>query len=154
MSLILVLQPTNNLFILFLLFFGLLYFNSCSNSNLCTTTGNLNIEYYSSGGITGGSSGITIDSLGNATFWKQIPGSKREISKVVKIEDEQIEKICNTLNDSTIFAYQKDFTGNYTTYLNINLNDKENNISFNKSDLPEDMPQAYRLLIKELNNIK
>ncbi len=148
------LQPTQNIFNLIFLFLGLIFLYSCADSNLCTKTGKLNIEYYSSGGITGGSQGLTIDSLGNATFWKQIPGSKRETSKVVKVEDEQLEKICNTLNDSTIFGYQKDFTGNYTTYLNINLNDKENNISFNKSDLPEDMPPAYRILIKELNNIK
>ena len=70
-----------------------------------------------------------------------------------KIDDEKLDRICNLLKDPAVFSYENNFKGNYTTHLIIRLNNKETNISFNKSDLPEDMPKAIKDLLSELNNI-
>ncbi len=144
--------PMKKIFLLIIIP-GLLFLISCSGEQYCTNTEILNIEYYSEGGFTGGATGVTIDSAGNANFWNKNLNSPRKNTKVIKIKDEKLERICSLLNDSTVFSYKNNFQGNYTSYLIIRLNDKENSISFNKSDLPEDMPEALKKLLTELNNI-
>jgi hypothetical protein len=138
---------------LFILISGIGYFISCSRSLYCTDTEYIYIEYYSEGGFTGGAAGVTIDSSGTANFWEKNLNSQRKNIKVVKIEDEKLDRICNLLKDSAVFSYKNNFKGNYTTYLIIRLNGQDASISFNKSELPEDMPKAIKELLSELNNI-
>lgn len=127
---------------------------SCSGSTYCTDEEKLGLEYYSQGGVTGGSSGISIDSTGTANFWNQNLNAERIITKTIKLKSENLNEICKLLEKPEVFTYKNNFTGNYTTYLIIKSGVKENKISFNKSDLPLDMPIVVKQLIKLLNNIE
>ena len=138
---------------LLILISGIGCFISCSRSLYCTDSENLYIEYFSEGGFTGGAAGLTIDSTGTANLWEKNLNGNRKNTKVIKIDDEKLDRICNLLKDPAVFSYENNFKGNYTTHLIIRLNNKETNISFNKSDLPEDMPKAIKDLLSELNNI-
>ena len=139
---------------LFILAAVSIYFISCSSSQNCMNNEEINLEYYSEGGFTGGASGITIDSTGNANFWKKNLNSPKENTGSVKLSDEQVKNICSLLKNSDVLSYKSNFSGNYTTYLVLNIKGEENKISFNKSNLPDDMPDSLKELIKELNNIK
>jgi hypothetical protein len=133
---------------------GLPFLLSCSNCLYCSDSEVLNIEYYSEGGFTGGGSGITIDSSGIVSFWTKNLVTERIINKTLKLKEENIEKICSLLKDPKIYSYKNNFLGNYTTYLDIELGEKNNRISFNKSDLPDDIPEVIKTLISELNSIE
>ncbi len=139
--------------ILFIFITGLLFLISCSGSRDSTNTGKFNIEYYSEGGFTGGAAGIYIDSSGTANLWEKNLNGHRKINKSFKIKDEKFSRIYNLLKEPVVFLYKNNFRGNYTTYLIIHLNDKETNISFNKYEIPENMPEPLKKLVYELNTI-
>lgn len=138
----------------FLLLFGMPFLISCSTCVYCTDDEKLDLQYYSEGGFTGGASGVSIDSTGTANFWTKNLNGEKTITRTIKVKKEKLDKICSLLEKPDIFTYKNNFVGNYTTYLIIKLNGKENSISFNKSELPENMPEALKLLVSELNSIE
>lgn len=127
---------------------------SCSTCIYCTKGERLNIQYYFQGGITGAATGVSIDSSGTANFWNQYLNTDRKISKTIKVDKNKLKEICKLLEIPEVLTYKNNFVGNYTTYLIIKLGDKENMISFNKSELPDNMPEPLRLLISKLNIIE
>jgi hypothetical protein len=136
-----------------ILIIGLTGLISCSDSLYCTNSEKLNIEYYSEGGFTGGSTGLTIDSTGTVFFWEKNLNTPRKITKTFKVKDKILSSICTTIKNPSVFTYKNNSKGNYTTYLTIHLNSQISSISFNKSDLPVDMPDAIKGLLSDLNNI-
>lgn len=137
-----------------ILLIGIPFLISCSACTYCTDEQRLDIQYYSQGGVTGGSSGLSIDSSGTASFWNQNLNSERKITKTIKVDKDKLKGICKLLENSEVFTYKNDFVGNYTTYLIVRFGAKENKISFNKSELPTDMPEGLKHLISKLNTIE
>jgi hypothetical protein len=131
----------------------LLSFISCSSSIQSVTGDNFKIEYYSGGGFTGIQSGLTIFSDGTVKLWKQNLQSSRQITDSLKLSDEQFLELNETIIDSEFFSYHYKFSGNYATYLTVTKGIQSNQISFNGSDLPPDMPASIKDLISEIKTI-
>ncbi len=128
-------------------------FSTCSSADKCSDNGNYNIEYYSGGGFTGMEKGIIVKCDGKAITWSRLPGQHREFKDTLKLSDSKIKAFNKLLEDPVLMSYKNDFTGNYTTHLNIIKNDKINKISFNSADIPSGIPDAVKNMIEELKSI-
>ena len=131
----------------------LLSYISCSSNIQYITDDNFRVEYFLGGGFTGIQSGLTIFSDGTVKLWRKILKSSRQITDSLKLSDEQFLQLNETINDSEFFSYHNKFSGNYTTYLTVTKGIQVNQISFNGSDLPADMPASIKDLISEIKTI-
>ena len=128
-------------------------FASCSTVDSSTANGNYRIDYYSGGGFTGIQQGVTVSCEGWAKFWKKMPSSERVITDSVALSSDQLKKLDSLMSSPDIFSYSNKVSGNYTTYLVLMKDIQFNNISFNNSDPPADMPPSIIELITEIKNI-
>ena len=136
--------------IISILFFS---FTSCSATNILVTHSEYRIDYYSGGGFTGIESGLTIFSSGTVKFWKRNPNSERRITDSLKLSEIQLKEIDNLITNPELFTYTFKFSGHYTTHLVLSKDIQLNQISFNSSDLPEEMPVSVKNLISEIKTI-
>ena len=127
---------------------------SCSNTYSSLTNVNFRIDFYSGGGFTGVESGITISSQGWAKFWKKNLNSLRQTTDSVAIPSDQMARITNLMKNPKIFSYDNKYAGNYTTYLVLAQDIQFNQISFNDSEPPSNMPDVIKDLISEIKTIK
>ena len=128
-------------------------FASCSSTDSCTANGNFRIDYFSGGGFTGMQQGVTVSCEGWAKFWKKMPASERVTTDSVELSSDQIKNFERLLGSPEIFSYSNKFTGNYTSHLVIMKDIQSNDISFNSSDPPSNMPEAVKNLISEIKTI-
>jgi hypothetical protein len=98
-------------------------------------------------------SGITIFCDGTVKFWKRAPNSIRISEDSLKLSDEQIKKINDLLKDPVLFSYSSTFSGNYNTHLVITKDIQFNQITFNASDPPIEMPSSVLDLIAVIKTI-
>ena len=131
-----------------------LSFDSCSQPYTSLTNLNYRIDFYSGGGFTGVESGITISSQGWAKFWKKNLNSLRQTTDSVAIPINKMVKITNLMTNPKIFSYDNKYAGNYTTYLVLARDIQFNQISFNDSEPPSNMPDVIKDLITEIKKIK
>ncbi len=136
-----------------MLFILFLPFTSCSSSDSCTINNNYRIDYYSGGGFTGVESGITISCEGWAKFWKRNLNSLRQTTDSVTISSDKLKKISELMKNPELFLYNNKFAGNYTTHLVLMKDIQFNQITFNESDLPANMPDVIKDLINEIKGI-
>ncbi len=138
----------------------LLFFISCSSSskvnkdiNQKINNENFSIDYYTIGGITGRSQGITLNSDGKLDYWSGATFSNRTITDSSKVNEEILNRFSQLLQDSTIFNFNYQEKGNLTTVLRISVENKNNNITYSGTIIPTNFPQQIKVLIKELNNL-
>ncbi len=129
-----------------------LCFFSCSSSS-DTTNSKFKIDYYTSGGIAGRSSGFTIYSNGKVDFWNGATITSRSITDSTNLNEEIVNKISELLQDSTVCSYNYQDKGNLTSVLKINSNDYTNNITYSGTVPPEKFPEQLKNLINELNKV-
>jgi hypothetical protein len=132
------------------LFFSI---TSCSSSNTLPAGNEYRIDYYSGGGFTGIESGLTILSSGTVKFWKRNPNSERRITDSLQLTEIQLKRLDDLIINPELFTYTYKFSGNYTTHLVLSKDIQSNQISFNSSDLPEEMPGSVKDLISEIKTI-
>ncbi len=125
----------------------------CSSVKNIEAGKNYLISYSSGGGFTGIFSGFYLNENGIVKFWHKQLNSTPVVDDSINVQPEQKEKIRELISEPEIFTYKSEFIGNYTTYLSITCGDKTNNLSFNKLNLPKDMPASLHALINELNKI-
>ncbi|MHB8580305.1 MAG: hypothetical protein ACYDA4_10675 [Ignavibacteriaceae bacterium] len=130
-----------------------LSFDSCSQTYSSLTNINFRIDFYSGGGFTGVESGITISSQGWAKYWKKNLNSLRQTTDSVAIPSDKMVRITNLMTNPKIFSYDNNYSGNYTTYLVLTQDIQFNQISFNESELPSNMPDVIKDLISEIKTI-
>jgi len=128
-------------------------FTSCTSISQSIAEESYRIDYYSGGGFTGMESGITIFSDGNVKFWKKKLNSERQITDSLKLSEEHVTKLNEISRNTELFTYNNKYTGNYTTYLVLTKGIQLNNISFNGSELPAEMPACLKDLISEIKII-
>lgn len=114
---------------------------------------NFVIDYYTSGGFTGRSEGLTIYSNGNVNFWSGVNVANSIIKDSAKINNDKINKFFTLLQDSTIFNFNYNEKGNLTTILNINSGKNKNRISYSGTVIPKEFPEKTKNLIVELNKL-
>lgn len=141
------------LILLIILSMVLFTIDSCSQSYNSLTNFDFRIDLYSGGGFTGAETGITISSEGWAKYWKSNLNSLRQMTDSVAIPKANMEEIIRLMKKPEIFSYQNKFSGNYTTYLVLLHDIQVNQISYNGSDLPINMPKAIKDLIAIINSI-
>lgn len=139
---------------LFVLFSILIFTNACSSVERCAKDSVYSIDYSSSGGFTGMTTGLTINCSGHVTFWEKMPNAdSRTVKDSLELSDAQIDAFNKIMKSEELLNYKSDFSGNYTTTLLININERTNKISFNKSEPPKDFPSSVKNLIDEINKI-
>src|SRR5690606_352443 len=126
---------------------------SCSSTESSAKTETFRIDYYSTGGFTNVTQGITIYSSGFAENWEERYPSGKNIINTFELDAKILEKIDSILQNQEWFKYKNNFTGNLTSYLQIKKNNNTNKISFNSIDLPADMPQVLKELFKMIKSI-
>ncbi len=139
--------------LLLILFFAAAL-TGCSSSKNCTPEENFQIDFYSSGGFTSITNGITIDCVGLVKSWQVNNGNEKIFRDSLKLEDSTFNAIHRLLNDNAWLTYKNDFRGNVTTYLHIKLKNQTNEISFNSFDLPLNMPASLTELITIIKSIR
>ena len=142
------------LILLIILSMVLFSIDSCSQSYNSLTNYNFRIDLYSGGGFTGVENGITISSEGWAKYWKSNLNSLRQMTDSISIPSGNMKEIIKLMKKPEIFSYQNRYSGNYTTYLVLLHDIQFNQISFNGSDLPSNMPNAIKDLIAKINSIR
>ena len=135
------------------IFLTSLYLISCSSSSDVAHKDNFKIDYFTSGGIAGRSSGFTIYANGKVHFWDGATAANRLISDSTQVEDDLLNKISDILQDSTILSYNYRVKGNLTSILRINSNESMNSISFSGTTPPQEFPDHLKNLIYELNKV-
>lgn len=126
----------------------MLILQSCSSAEKSVKTDDFQVDYYTTGGFTNVTQGITINSSGWAKSWQAEYQSDKKILDSVKVETELLNEINSLLEDQRCFTYKNNFAGNLTAYLQIKKNNNANQISFNSFDLPANMPRSLKELIK------
>ncbi len=134
-----------------LLLFSLSF--SCSSEPPCTGSRNFTISFYSGGGFTGAETGITVVCGGLATFWEQLPSSARRTTDSLKLGEQQLAKIRDLMTKQEVFSYNHTFTGNFVAHLDVQNETLSNEISYDPSALPSNMPLPVKDLISELRSI-
>ncbi len=130
-----------------------LFFFSCCSSSDVSNNKKFQIDYYTSGGIAGRSSGFTIFSDGKVHFWNGVTVTNRAVTDSINLDENALNKIYQLLQDSTILSYNYQDKGNLTSVLKIKSNDETNNISYNGTVPPEKFPEQLKNLIYELNKV-
>jgi len=128
-------------------------FASCSSTGQSNPDESYRIDFYSGGGYTGAETGLTLFSNGKVYFWKKLINAARVANDSLQLTNDQIIKLNNLIRDPGVFSYTHKYSGNYTTHLAIIRDIQLNQISFNVSDLPGDMPDPIKNLISEIQNI-
>lgn len=131
-----------------------LHFYSCGNSTDLAKIQNYKIDYYTTGGVTGRSDGLTINSEGQLKFWNGITITNRTITDSLKIDNEDMAKLSNLLADSTIYSFNHHEPGNLTTVLKVTSDFGSNTISFPGTITGGSFPHKIKELIVELNELK
>ena len=139
-----------NSFVLLLLLFNFL---SCSTSSTCLKDKYYKIDFYSTGGFTNVSSGVTIKCNGFLQHWKQMQNSPRVVVDSLALNDKQRIIFDSLITHPELFNYNHEYKGNSVTHLVITGGDKSNNISFDQSNIPQDMPKVMQQLINEIQII-
>ena len=130
-----------------------LYIFSCTCSSDISQERNFKIDYYTIGGVTGRSDGITVFSDGRLNHWNGFTVANRTVTDSVKVSEDEINKFSKLLEDSTIFTYHYREKGNLTTVITINTNKHSNSISYADRVLPKEFPNQIKNLIIELNKL-
>lgn len=130
------------------------FFISCASSSTFFQNNNYKIEYFSGGGFTGIESGVTINSDGIVKFWDRKPNSIPIIKDSLKLDDEQIKVFDQIMKNPKLFSYKNNYIGNYTTHLILTVKKNSNDVSFNPSDPPTNMPTIFSDLIAAIKKIK
>jgi hypothetical protein len=136
--------------ILFL--FALVFCISCaSKKNVVSDNSSFRIDYSAGGGFSGLIKGITIFSNGNGELWKRLGTDSLLSRDSIKLNDTQLTSFKSILQDSALFRYKLNNTGNIATKLIIQKNNSRNEISFGGTIPPDNMPEK---LIDLINQIK
>lgn len=130
-----------------------LLISSCSFTNPCSKNDNFKIDYYSGGGFTGIETGMTINCDGWIRYWERKLNSLRITTDSLKLTTDQLRTLDEKMEDPELFTYSNTYVGNYTTYLTLFKDDKINNISFDASGMPLNIPSSIKNLITEINKI-
>jgi len=126
---------------------------SCTCSSDISQERNFKIEYYTIGGVTGRSDGITIFSDGRLNHWNGFTIANRTVTDSIKVNEDEINKFSKLLEDTTIFTYHYREKGNLTKVITINTNNRANSISYPETVLPKEFPQQIKTLITELDKL-
>ena len=129
-------------------------FYSCGSSSDLTNVQNFKIDYYTTGGITGRSDGLTVDSEGQLKFWNGITYTKRIISDSLKINNDDIIILSKLLEDTTIYNFKHKETGNLTTVLKFTSDSGNNTISYSGTIAGSYLHHKIKELISKLNELK
>ena len=129
-------------------------FYSCGSSSDLTHVQNFKIDYYTTGGVTGRSNGLTVDSEGQLKFWYGITYTKRNINDSLLINNNDIIKLSQLLEDSTIYNFKYKETGNITTVLKFTSDTGNNTISYSGTIAATSFPHKIKELIGKLNELK
>ncbi len=126
---------------------------SCSGSGGLLKDNKIFLNYSSGGGFSGQINGITVDSSGTANIWQKNGTQEKVIKKTFKLDDKKIDNMVKALSDSTIYNFHVNQTANMTTHLLIRFNGLSNEISYDSSNPPGDMPSAISKIIQEIKDI-
>lgn len=127
---------------------------SCSQSTYCTKDSSYRIDYSSGGGFTGMERGVTVDCYGWLKKWERKLNSSKTITDSVKLSSSAMENISKAMSDSSIFSYLMNKTANYTTSIILTNQNKVHTISYSSSEVPGDLPNSIKAIIKEIEKIK
>lgn len=126
---------------------------SCTSIDSCSQNGEYRIDYFTSGGFTALETGVTIKCDGSVVFWNKMPNSSRNVTDSLKLSDSQIRVFDTLMKNPEAFTYTNKYPENYTTNLILLKGDNFNKISFNGSDIPADLPDSIKDLIREVQSI-
>ena len=130
-----------------------LYLFSCSCSSDISQERNFIIDYYTIGGVTGKSDGITVNSDGKVNHWNGFTAANRTVTDSVKVNEDEINNFASLLEDSTLYTFKYREKGNLTTVITINTNKHMNSISYPGTVSPKEFPKQIKELITELNKL-
>jgi hypothetical protein len=126
---------------------------SCSSTRSCVGNRNFSIDFSSGGGFTGEAGGITVTCDGSVKFWSRYPTSDKRLIDSLHLSSSQLDKISMLMAQPELFSYRHKFVGNYTFHLDVRMDTRSNDISFDAGELPLDMPVPVKDLISELRAI-
>ena len=127
---------------------------SCGSTSDLNHVQNFKIDYYTTGGVTGRSDGLTVNSVGQLKIWNGITYTKRIISDSLLIKNDDIIRLSKLLEDSTIYNFKHKETGNLTTILNFTSDSGSNTISYSETITNTSFPHKIKELISKLNELK
>lgn len=129
-------------------------FYYCGNSSDLAQIKNYKIDYYTTGGVTGRSDGLTVTSEGELKFWNGITITNRIVTDSLKLNNNDIVKLSDLIADSTIYSFKYHKPGNLTTVLKVTSDIGSNTISFPGTITGGSFPHKIKELIIELNELK
>ena len=98
--------------------------------------------------------GVTVDCYGWLKKWERKLNSSKTITDSVKLSSSAMENISKAMSDSSIFSYLMNKTANYTTSIILTNQNKVHTISYSSSEVPGDLPNSIKAIIKEIEKIK
>ena len=99
-------------------------------------------------------SGTSITCEGWARFWRKTLNSDEQVTDSLRLEANQMREFGDLVNDPALFSYRSKFRGNYVTFLIIEKGRQFNELSFDESKPPDDMPPAMKRLISEIKTVR
>jgi len=141
-----------NLYLIIILI--LFHFYSCGSSSNLEQVQNYSIDYYTTGGVTGMSYGLTVDSEGQLKFWNGAILTNRIVTDSLKLENDDVSILSKLLEDPTIFNFKYKETGNLTTIIKITSDRGSNIISYSGTITGNSFPHKIKELVSELNKLK
>ena len=127
---------------------------SCSQSTNCTKDNSYRIDYSSGGGFTGMERGVTIDCNGWLKKWERKLNSPKTIVDSLELSSSAMKNITEAMNDTSIYIYVMNKAANYTTSIVLTNQNKVHTISYSSSEVPGDLPNSIKAIVKEIEKIK
>lgn len=126
---------------------------SCGGSKETTVQQVFNVELYSFGGISGRASGVTITGDGLALHWSGRSANLRTVHDSVMVDPQSLEKIKSLVSSDEIYSISYERSGDITTVLKIQWDDKLLQLSYADDRVPDSFPPAAKELIEEIQNL-
>lgn len=128
--------------------------SSCTSSRQCAPEDAYRIEYFTGGGFTGFEQGTTLECSGRLIFWERRPGSGQQIKDSLLLHSTDRKKFDTLMNDSSLFTYAKQESGNLTTTLILSKGEKTTRVAWpTSSALPADLPASMQAIITEITSV-
>ncbi len=132
----------------------LVVFVSCGTTKDERAGREFTVEYSVGGGFTGIEKGVQVLGEGKAFLWERLPNSEKRNLDSLKIRSSVLDEIQELVAQPDVLNYKCSSAENYFARLNVVTGASTNNISFDPTKLPPDMPKAVRDLISVLQAIQ
>lgn len=125
----------------------------CSSSQQEYPAQDFAIQFYSTGGVSGMTDGMTLAGTGWVKFWTGRTVQISTVTDSVKLEQQQFDRIALLTKSEELYSYRNQTAGELSTTISVRSGSRTSIVTYAGMSPPEGAPKALTDLITELTHI-